>query len=281
VSHQDDVFLRTFFGVMAGLLILAIIIYVLAQQFGGSEGYKPAGTAASGPTNTMAEKIITQEIKPVGQVAVAGASSAGGGAAATAGGGMTGEQIVQKTCHACHGTGVAGAPKIGDHAAWAERYKPGLAAMLKIAVHGKGAMPPRGGGGYKDAEMVKAIVYMLGKSGIKVPASEIDKVSGAAAPSKSAKANGGGGAWTVDLAKGKQLVGKVCAGCHGTGVAGAPKIGDHAAWAERHKAGLATMLKIAIHGKGAMPPRGGSGYNDQEMKDAIAYMLHESGISVK
>jgi len=91
------------------------------------------------------------------------------------------------------------------------------------------------------------------------------------APHTDARASGRSGAEVVD---------QVCAACHATGVLGAPKIGDHAAWAERYKAGKDEMLKLATHGIRAMPPRGGSTFNDQQMKDAIAYMLHESGIDV-
>jgi cytochrome c5 len=268
VSHQDDVFIRTFFGVLGGLVLFAVIIYFIANGLGGGEGYAPAG-------NKMAEQQIAKEIAPVAQVNVAGASAA----ATSSGGGLTGEQIVKKTCSTCHGTGVAGAPKIGDHAEWKKRFDVGgLANLLKVAIHGKGAMPPRGGGGYKDAEMKKAIIYMLGKSGIKAGNGGQAQASGG--NGGQAKAAGAGGG-KIDLDKGKQLVGKVCAACHATGVAGAPKMGDHAEWKKRFDVGgLANLLKVAIHGKGAMPPRGGSSYNDQEMTDAIAYMLHKSGIDV-
>lgn len=272
VSHQDDVFIRTVFGVLGGLVLFAVIIYFIANGLGGGEAYAPAG-------NKMAQQQIAKEIAPVAQVNVAGASgaaaSSGGGAAG--GGALTGEQIVKKTCSACHGTGAAGAPKIGDHAEWKKRYDVGgLDNLLKVAIHGKGAMPPRGGGGYKDAEMKKAIIYMLGKSGIKV-ASGGESKSGNGGQAKAAAAGGG----KIDLDKGKQLVGKVCAACHATGAAGAPKMGDHAEWKKRFDVGgLANLLKVAIHGKNAMPPRGGSSYNDQEMTDAIAYMLHKSGIDV-
>lgn len=280
MSHQDDVFIRTFFGVLGGLVLFAVIIYFIANGLGGGEAYAPAG-------NKMAEQQIAKEIAPVAQVNVAGASAAAASSGGGNGGGLTGEQIVKKTCSNCHGTGVAGAPKIGDHAEWKKRYDVGgLDNLLKVAIHGKGAMPPRGGGGYKDAEMKKAIIYMLGKSGIKVASGGGSK-AGNGGQAKASDGNGGqakaaaAGGGNIDLDKGKQLVGKVCAACHATGVAGAPKMGDHAEWKKRFDVGgLANLLKVAIHGKGAMPPRGGSSYNDQEMTDAIAYMLHKSGIDV-
>jgi len=261
--------MRTLISVVAGLAVLTIILIVAGNMIGGGE-YKAEKQAAQGG-DTMAKQRIAEDLKPIGQVDLAQASTGG---AATAS--LSGEAIVKKTCSACHGSGVLGAPKIGDHAAWAERYKPGLDAMLKIAVNGKGNMPPRGGAGYNDDEMRSAIIYMLGQSGIKVAAAAAKPAAAADKPAAAAA----GGKWTVDLAKGKAHVTKVCAACHASGVLGAPKIGDHAAWAERYKAGKEQMLKLAISGIRAMPPRGGSTFNDQQMKDAIAYMLHESGIDV-
>jgi cytochrome c5 len=62
----------------------------------------------------------------------------------------------------CHGTGVGGAPKIGDRAAWTQRVKQGLDVVVRSAIHGHGAMPPRGGmADLTDAEMRSAIVYMF------------------------------------------------------------------------------------------------------------------------
>ena len=61
--------------------------------------------------------------------------------------------------------------------------------------------------------------------------------------------------------------------CHGTGVAGAPKFGDKAAWAPFIATGMDAMLKVAINGKGAMPPRGASTATDDELRAAIQYMV--------
>ncbi len=60
----------------------------------------------------------------------------------------------------CHAAGVAGAPKFGDKAAWAPRMKDGIDGMTKIAIQGKGAMPPRGGSQASDADMRAAVEYM-------------------------------------------------------------------------------------------------------------------------
>jgi cytochrome c5 len=70
----------------------------------------------------------------------------------------------------------------------------------------------------------------------------------------------------------------VCATCHATGVAGAPKYGDAGSWAPRIKEGFDTMVGIAIKGKGAMPPKGGNpDLDDIEVARAVAYMANGSG----
>ena len=66
----------------------------------------------------------------------------------------------------------------------------------------------------------------------------------------------------------------VCMVCHATGVAGAPKTGDKAAWAPRIAQGAATLLKSVVNGKGAMPPKGGgSDLSDNEVKAAVEYLM--------
>jgi cytochrome c5 len=61
---------------------------------------------------------------------------------------------------ACHVAGVAGAPKLGDKAAWAPRIATGIDAMTASVVKGKGAMPPKGGSSASEAELRAAVEYM-------------------------------------------------------------------------------------------------------------------------
>ena len=56
-----------------------------------------------------------------------------------------GKAVYEKTCAVCHATGLAGAPKFGDKAAWAPRIATGIDALHNSALHGKNAMPPKGG----------------------------------------------------------------------------------------------------------------------------------------
>jgi cytochrome c5 len=71
-----------------------------------------------------------------------------------------------------------------------------------------------------------------------------------------------------------------CMACHSTGVANAPKLGDKAAWEPRAALGMDTLLKTAITGKGAMPPKGGSAYSDEQLSSVIEYMLTKAGLTV-
>ncbi len=73
-----------------------------------------------------------------------------------------GKAVYDKTCSACHATGVADAPKFGDKVAWAPRIATGKSAMLGAAMKGKGAMPPKGGAPkLGESDIRAAIDYMV------------------------------------------------------------------------------------------------------------------------
>lgn len=79
---------------------------------------------------------------------------------------------------------------------------------------------------------------------------------------------------------GEQIYNTTCFGCHGTGVAGAPKIGDHKAWAPRIETSLPTLYAHSINGfkgsSGTMPPKGGnSALSDDDVKSAVDYMIKQ------
>ena len=105
-----------------------------------------------------------------GAASVAGAAptpaSPAGGAAATASSAvLPGEQVYNTTCVACHGAGIAGAPKFADKAAWAPRVAEGLAVLHKHALQGyqgkTGVMPPKGGRtDLADQSIENAVDYM-------------------------------------------------------------------------------------------------------------------------
>lgn len=111
-------------------------------------------------TDAQADKIV-ERIKPVGQVCV-GADC--GGAAVAAAEPRSGETIFNTVCTACHTSGMLGAPKKGDKAAWDERLAKGLDATLKNAISGIRAMPPKGTcANCSDDELLGAIKFMAGR----------------------------------------------------------------------------------------------------------------------
>lgn len=116
---------------------------------------------------------VAERIKPVGEVAVAGAQSqpapAPGAAAAPTPVVRDGQQVYQASCVACHDAGIAGAPKVGDKDQWAKRFAKGRDALYASAVNGVqgsgGVMPAKGGNpALSDAEVKAAVDYMVGRS---------------------------------------------------------------------------------------------------------------------
>lgn len=72
-----------------------------------------------------------------------------------------GKAIVDKACQACHASGVANAPKIGDNAAWAERNAKGIDVLIASVKSGLNAMPPGGMcNDCSDEDYKAAIEYM-------------------------------------------------------------------------------------------------------------------------
>jgi cytochrome c5 len=238
---------------------IPVIGIILLTQFITSEKKTDA--------STLAPEAVAARIQPVARVEFAD-TPAGPRAQ------QSGEEVYKMVCAACHAQGVAGAPKLGDKAAWASHIKQGLDALVKNAINGvqspKGVMPPKGGNtSLSDWEVAAAVVYMANQAGanFKEPA----KPAAAAAPATAAA--------TPPAARtGEQIVQAVCGNCHLTGERGAPKIGDRAAWSKRISGGLDAVVLRAIRGHGEMPARGGfTDLTDPEMKQAVLYMFETSG----
>jgi cytochrome c5 len=153
LSHDKE-FFGTFIAVMAGLAILAVVLVFTAISLTSDiSEHKP-------------EEIVIDNIKPVGEVYVAGESEPEEAAATTADAAQkSGEQVYNSSCMACHVAGVAGAPKLGDVAAWAPRIAAGMDSLLANATNGLKAMPPKGTCmSCSSDELQAAVEYMVGKS---------------------------------------------------------------------------------------------------------------------
>ena len=211
---------------------------------------------------------------------------------------QSGEQVYGQVCKTCHETGLAGAPKFGDKAAWSARIAQGEATMFQHAIAGfqgkAGMMPAKGGNAdLTDDEIRRAVAFMANKAGAtwKEPAIAVaaETAPAAAAPIATAAASAPSAAATAVAAPvpnaapagksdGKKIFEASCAACHGTGVAGAPKFGDKSAWAPRIAQGINVLYTHAIGGfqgkAGVMPPKGGNtALPDPDVKAAVDYMV--------
>jgi cytochrome c5 len=262
-------------------VIIALVAYVSSEN-------KPAGTrdvakySLGGVSAQDIERGVAERIRKVGTVEIRDANRPL----------ASGEQVFKAQCTACHSTGAAGAPKFGDAAAWGPRIKNGFDALAQSALKGKGAMPAQGGGDFGEVEIGRAVAYMANAGGARfaepgapagagaapapaaaapaaapAPAAAAAPVAAAAAAPAPAAAAGGNG---------EALYKQTCAVCHGAGIAGAPKVGDKAAWAPRIAQGVPALVGNAIKGKNAMPPKGGSTAPDADVKAAVEYMVGQS-----
>lgn len=255
-----------------------------------------SGTKVGAGSDTLSSEAITKRIAPVAGFELVDANAPKVF--------KTGEQVFAAVCTACHTAGVAGAPKMGDNAAWAPFIKSGYDTMLNVALHGKGGMPAKGGNPtLSDYEVARAVVYMANKSGADLPEPAAPAEDGAkkeadAAPAAAAPATAAAPAAAAPAAAaaapaaapaaaaaaaaaapapaaapqqaatvnpaGEKLYKSVCFACHATGVANAPKFGDKAAWDPYIKTGMDAMVKVAMQGKPPMPPKGGAANASEE-----------------
>ena len=114
--------------------------------------------SAASVQDDMSREAIAERIKPIGKHYVAGESSA----AEESSGPRSGEQVYNKYCTACHTSGVMGAPKINNAADWEDRLAQGMDTVLKHAVEGYNAMPPKDTcSDCSEEEIQAAIDYMV------------------------------------------------------------------------------------------------------------------------
>jgi cytochrome c5 len=159
-------------GIAVGAFALIVGIILLAQLAVGAYGRRSLKDDPS-----MSEQNVAKRIAPVAKVvidpnapapapapatvavAAPAIAPAPGKASAAAG---SGKATYDQVCAVCHASGVAGAPKLGDKAAWAPRVALGKDQLAMSALHGKGAMPPKGGNpALSDADVKAAVDYML------------------------------------------------------------------------------------------------------------------------
>lgn len=216
---------------------------------------------------------------------------------------LSSADVYKSSCAACHDAGVAGAPRTGDVGGWSARIAKGYDALVANAIKGIGAMPAKGGNAdLDDVEVARAVVFMANQAGAKFKEPEVKEPAAAPATVNIEPQTAGAPvasasnplasqtqvskALTPDTGQklsadtGKKIYEAACQACHTPGIAGAPKTGDKAAWAERIKQGDKVLYEHAIKGfqgkAGYMPPKGGSSASDEEVRAAVDYMTAAS-----
>jgi cytochrome c5 len=237
--------------VVAVIVGIPVLLFLVVKVFTGGSNLDPGSP-------TQSKEAIAARIQPVGYAKLDESGPPGS---------RNGKAVYESVCVSCHGAGLAGAPKFGDTGAWGARLAKGYQTLVDHAVKGFNAMPAKGGAAdLSDDEVARAVAYMGNAAGGKFTeppvagATQLAAASGKVDPST----------------KGKEIYDSVCVACHSTGAAGAPKMGDKAAWAPRLKVGLDEVVKIATKGINAMPPKGGYSGSDEEFRAAVEYMVNAS-----
>ena len=154
---EDKALVKTFTVVIGVLVVVAIVFYFVADLV--------TEDMDTGQRDERWQAKVEENIRPVGQVNVGSAPAVAEAPAAAEP--RSGEQIYNSACLACHSSGVAGAPKTGDSAAWGPRAAKGIDALVATATSGINAMPPMGTcADCSQQELKSSIEYMLQQSGL-------------------------------------------------------------------------------------------------------------------
>src|SRR5689334_12838775 len=162
MSKQDSHFFNNFSLVLGILFAVTLGLFAFARHVGAEHQGKQV------TTDPRYEDSVKERLQAVDRVAVAGQDNsalkieAAGPAAPAAALPADGTAAYQAACVACHGAGIAGAPKVGDKAAWGPRIAQGKATLYKHAVEGfqgkAGVMPPKGGQAAWPDDLIKQAV---------------------------------------------------------------------------------------------------------------------------
>ncbi len=146
-------------AVLGALVAPAIVFFLIYQLILKDRSETHLGALTPAQASLLAE----ENIKPYAKLTVVDANAPHAL--------LTGEQVFNQVCSACHAVGALGSPKFGDKAAWAPRIAKGYATLVDHALHGFNKMPARGGdSALQDIEVERAIAYMADAAGAKFKA---------------------------------------------------------------------------------------------------------------
>jgi len=147
---------------LAAILFMSVLLTACSQQ---QEAPAPKETYRSGPAQP-AQTPAQQVAAITGESPAKMSGGIPGNELTRTAAAPDGEQVYSKVCVSCHGSGIAGAPKVGDQETWKPLIAKGTQTLIKHAIEGftgdKGVMPPKGGApGLSDAEVEAAVRYMV------------------------------------------------------------------------------------------------------------------------
>ena len=149
-----------------GVVVMLFSYILVAHHLDIPDRIQQHRNALLGTGSSVAERT-----KAVGQVNVASAEPRRQPVpvATTAAAEVNGLQVYQSACVACHGAGIAGAPKLGDTGVWAKRIAKGHDTLYANAINGlqgsAGVMPAKGGNpALSDAKVKAAVDYIVAQS---------------------------------------------------------------------------------------------------------------------
>ena len=172
MSKSDQSVLRQFSIMIGGLAVLTVVLVLGALAI---HEHEPAETNPNQPAQVQARIAPAGAVYAgnTGRAAMQAAADAATKAAASQvayGGTTDGKAIFDHLCTSCHTSGVAGAPKVGDKAAWAPREAQGIDVLVKHAIEGYHGpdgnfMPPKGGNPALTDEQVTNAVHWIADQG--------------------------------------------------------------------------------------------------------------------
>jgi len=249
-------------SVVAGLLAPLLAIFLVVQLvLSIQDSHTPDVSSEA------AQKATLARIKPFAQLAAVDANAPKVE--------KSGQEVYDAVCTSCHAAGALGAPKFDNKGDWSSRLGQGYDTLIKHAIEGIRQMPARGGDGdLSDVEVARAVAYMANSAGASFKEPEAAPAASATPPAAAEPAS----AAKPDPAKGKLVYETHCAACHSTGVAGAPKAGDKAAWSARLSQGYPMLYDHALKGIRGMPAKGGNAdLPDADLANAVGYLVVEAG----
>jgi cytochrome c5 len=167
---RDQKFFDMYSLVIGVLAFISLGIFVMASKMSNlTQGVYTASTAEY-------KAAVADRLRPFGQVYLPGEDIppdepqvAEAAAAQPVAVGLSGPQVFNEACIACHGSGIGGAPMLSDSANWQPRIAQGIDVLHQHAVEGfsgsAGYMPPKGARlDLSDKEIHDAVDYMVGEA---------------------------------------------------------------------------------------------------------------------